>query len=106
MVWSDTMSKIFIILKSVILGTVIFLLILFCAYSDTHYKRTGWIQTTGIKNEFEFVDSRGYVWRFVDDELIIPNGKPIEATVKMHTNNTTDYIKDDIILDYEFKNQK
>lgn len=106
MVWSERVEKFFIVLKSVLLGTVIFLLILFCAYTDTHYKRTGWIQTTGIKNEFEFVDTRGNVWRFSDYNLIIPSGTPIEATVKMHTNNTTDYIKDDIILDYSFKNQK
>lgn len=106
MVWSERVEKFFIVLKSVLLGTVIFLLILFCAYTDTHYKRTGWIQTTGIKNEFEFVDTRGNVWRFSDYDLIIPSGTPIEATVKMHTNNTTDYIKDDIILDYSFKNQK
>lgn len=106
MVWSERVEKFFIVLKSILLGTVIFLLILFCAYTDTHYKRTGWIQTTGIKNEFEFVDTRGNVWRFSDYDLIIPSGTPIEATVKMHTNNTTDYIKDDIILDYSFKNQK
>ena len=56
MVWSDRMNKVFIILKSVLLGAIIFLIILFCAYSDTHYSRTGGIQTTGIKNEFEFVD--------------------------------------------------
>lgn len=106
MVWSDRMNKVFIILKSILLGTVIFLVILFCAYSDTHYSRTGWIQTTGIKNEFEFIDITGHVWVFTDEELLIPTGTPIEATVKMFTNNTTDYIEDDIILDYEIKNEK
>jgi hypothetical protein len=106
MVWSERVEKFFIVLKGVLLGTVIFLLILFCAYTDTHYTRTGWIQTTGIKNEFEFVDTRGNVWKFSDYDLIIPSETPIEVTVKMHTNNTTDYIKDDIILDYSFKNQK
>lgn len=106
MVWSDTMNKVFIILKSILLATVIFLIILFCAYSDTHYSRTGWIQTTGIKNKFEFVDITGHVWVFIDEELLIPTGTPIEATVKMFTNNTTDYIEDDIILDYEIKNEK
>jgi hypothetical protein len=106
MVWSERVEKFFIVLKGILFGTIIFLLILFCAYTDTHYTRTGWIQTTGIKGEFEFVDTRGNVWKFSDYDLIIPSGTPIEATVKMHTNNTTDYIKDDIILDYSFKNQK
>ena len=106
MVWSERIDKVFIIFKSIVFGVLIFLIILFCAYSDTHYSRTGWIQTTNIKNEFEFVDLTGHVWKFIDNELLIPNGTPIEATVKMYTNNTTDYIEDDIILDYNFKNQK
>ena len=58
------------------------------------------------QNEFEFVDTTGHVWVFTDEELLIPTGTPIEATIKMFTNNTTDYIEDDIILDYEIKNEK
>lgn len=106
MVWSSTMKKVFGIIK-IILFTVLFIfIVLLCGYLDTHYERTGWIQTTKINNEFDFIDSTGHVWRFYDTDLLIPMGKPIEVTVKMHTNHTTNNIKDDIILDYEFKNEK
>lgn len=104
MVWSKKAEKIFMILKCTFCGLFIFLLVVFCAYSETHYSRTGWIQPTGVKNEFEFIDITGNIWAFTDDNLIIPNGKTIEAVVKMHTNNTINRIEDDIILNYKFKN--
>ena len=106
MVWSKEMERFFIITKSVMFCVLFLFIILLCAYSDTHYKRTGWIQTTSNNGVFEFVDSTGNIWEFADSELIIPFGKPIEATARMFTNNTTDFIKDDIILDYEFMNMK
>lgn len=106
MVFSDEVKKIISIVKTVLFCAFLVLIYVICSYSDTHYKRTGWIQTTNIKGEFEFVDSKGNVWSFIDDELLIPSNVPVEAVVKMHTNGTTDYIKDDIILDYSFQNKK
>lgn len=106
MVLSERMEKVVIVLKGVVLGSLFLFVILFCAYSDTHYKRTGWIRTTGTEHVFEFTDSTGNVWEFEDEQLLIPSDRPIEVRVKMFTNNTTDYIKDDIIISYDFKNEK
>ena len=106
MVFSDNVKKAISIIKGVAICALILFGIFICCYSDTHYKRVGWVQTTGIKNEFEFVDSKGNIWLFTDDDLLIPSNVPVEAVVKMHTNGTTDYIKDDFILDYEFQNKK
>lgn len=106
MIWSNTTKKVFTIFKSIVIVSLILFTILFCVYSDTHYSRTGWIQTTETDNLFEFVDTKGHIWEFTDEELLIPNGTPIETTVKMFTNNTTDYIEDDIIIGYKIKNKK
>ena len=106
MVFSEKVEKIIAVLKGVALGLLFLFVILFCAYSDTHYKRTGWIKTTGTVHVFEFTDTTGNVWEFEDENLLIPNDIPIKCTVKMFTNNTTDYIKDDMIIGYDFKNQK
>ena len=103
----QTASKI----AKIIFFTMIFMAVIFiCAYSDTHYTRTGWIKHTKINNEFEFTDSTGNVWIFINEDLLIPYNTAIEAEVKMYTNGTTDYIKDDEIISYEIvsisKNEK
>ena len=100
MVWSDNVKKFFGIVKLILITCLCFGVVLFCAYSDTHYVRTGYIKHK-YKNLYTFTDSKGHIWEFIDDSLLIPTDRPIEAEVKMFTNNTTDYIKDDIILDYK-----
>lgn len=72
-----------------------------CAYSDTHYTRTGFIKHTANPNLYIFTDTSGNDWEIINDAKFIPYNESAYASVKMFTNNTTDYIKDDIIVDIE-----
>lgn len=85
-----------------IIGFGICVAILFiCAYSDTHYTRTGFIKHTAKPNLYIFTDTSGNDWEIINTDTFIPNNKSVYASVKMFTNNTTDYINDDIITNIE-----
>ena len=103
-------KKGFEVVKIIFIISLIVSIILFCAYSDTHYSRTGFIKSTNISNLYTFTDSNGHVWEFTDNNIIIPSNTAIKASVKMFTNNTTEYITDDIILEMKIdslsKNKK
>ena len=55
MVWSDNVKKFFNIVKVILITCLCFGVVLFCAYSDTHYIRTGYIKHK-YKNIYTFID--------------------------------------------------
>jgi len=77
-------------------------ILFFCAYNDTHYTRIGYIKHTHQPNLYIFVDETKNEWEFTDSDLLIPYNTVVNVAVKMFTNNTTDYIYDDMIVDMEF----
>ena len=84
------------------LGIAIFIAFLFfCAYSDTHYTRIGYIKHRKQPNLYVFIDETKNEWEFINSDLFIPNNTVADVAVKMFTNNTTDYIYDDMIMDIE-----
>ena len=103
-------KKILEVVRVIFMISLMVGIILFCAYSDTHYSRTGFIKHAGLPNLYIFTDSNGNIWEFVDEDIIIPYNSVIQATAKMFTNNTTDDITDDIILEMKIdslsKNRK
>lgn len=92
-------KKVLEIIKIIFMVGLVIGVILFCAYSDTHYSRTGFIKHSELPNLYTFIDSNGNVWEFVDEDIIIPYNTVVQATAKMFTNNTTDDITDDMILE-------
>lgn len=92
-------KKVLEIIKIIFMVGLVIGVILFCAYSDTHYSRTGFIKHSEIPNLYVFTDSNGNAWEFIDENIIIPYNTAIQATARMFTNNTTDNITDDIILE-------
>ena len=92
-------KKCFEVIKIIFVVGLVIGVILFCAYSDTHYSRTGFIKHSELPNLYTFTDSNGNVWEFVDEDIIIPYNTAVQATAKMFTNNTTDNITDDMILE-------
>lgn len=73
----------------------------FCAYSDTHYTRTGFIKHISKSNLYVFTDNTGNEWKIENSDMLIPYNSVAFASVKMFTNNTTDYIYDDMIVNIE-----
>ena len=91
-------NKIFSVLKVILITGCIIGIVLFCAYSDTHYSRMGYIKSTNTPYLYTFNDINGNIWEFTDYDIIIPSNTAIKSEARMFTNNTTDYIEDDIIL--------
>ena len=98
------------VLKGILVISLIVSGLFFCAYLDTHYDRAGFIKCTNTPNLYTFTDSNGHVWEFTDSNIMIPSNTAIKGTAKMFTNNTTEYIYDDIILEIKIdsisKNKK
>lgn len=84
-------------IKTIMILTFVILFLLMLGYFDTHYSREGFITPTKYKNEYLFKDTTDNEWIFFSDEYIEPHTK---AQVKMFNNCTTDYIKDDMIVNY------
>lgn len=103
-------NKIFEIIKVILMCGIIVFIIFFCAYSDTHYTREGFISHGESKDLYIFTDFNGHMWEFTDENIIIPYNTIVKATARMFTNNTTENIKDDIILEMKIdslsKNKK
>lgn len=85
------------IIKTVLAITIILGVMVLLAYSETHYKRTGFVKH-GNNNIYTFKDETGNMWDFYSDE-IIPENARIKAN--FFTNNTLDNIYDDMLTDYE-----
>lgn len=86
-----------IILKSALSVVVILGVMFLLAYSETHYKRTGFIKH--IDNDiYMFKDETGNMWEFYSDTII-----PVNARIQadFFTNNTLDNIYDDMVIDYK-----
>lgn len=83
-------------IKTVLVIGLMIGLMYFLAYSDTHYTRTGVVRQVGTT--YFFKDGTGNDWEFYADTII-----PVNANVKakFFNNNTTDNIKDDMLIDYE-----
>lgn len=71
-------------------------LLYFLAYSDTHYTRIGMVKQIG--SMYSFKDGTGNNWEFYADSIIPANAN---VKAKFFNNNTTDNIKDDMLIDYE-----
>ena len=103
-------NKFFEVVKVVLIVVVIFGILFYCAYSDTHYTRDGFIKCTNTPHLYTFTDTNGHVWEFTDDEIMIPCNVSVNGTAEMFTNNTTDFIQDDMILEIKIdslsKNKK
>lgn len=84
--------------KTNILALLITLvLFLLASYYEPRYERTDCVVTEVRGNEVVVEDRCGYVWcYYVEDEA--PSVGDV-VTLKMHTNNTVDYIDDDVVLD-------
>jgi hypothetical protein len=85
------------IIKTVLTITVIVGIMVLLAYSETHYKRTGFVKCNG-ENVYTFKDESGNMWDFYSNE-IIPINAHIQAS--FFTNNTLDNITDDMVTDYK-----
>ena len=90
------------IIKGIKIGLVSVMMLsimLLLAYSETHYKRTGFIKKKCMTtDEYYFYDSKGDVWLFETEEEL---NSDMMVEVKMFNNNTMDNIKDDIIISYQ-----
>lgn len=98
------------VVKVVLIVAVILGILFYCAYSDTHYTRDGFIKCTNTPHLYTFTDTSGHVWEFTDDKIMIPCNVSVNGTAEMFTNNTTDFIQDDMILEIKIdslsKNKK
>lgn len=82
---------------------VIFSVLFFLAYSETHYTRTGFVKKKSFTtDEYYFYDSTGNVWIFETEEEL---NSDMNIEVKMFNNNTMENITDDIIVDYQVMNE-
>ena len=83
--------------KNTLLVLVVIALVLFCGWMEPRYEREDCVVTEVRGSEVVVEDRCGYVWcYYVEDEA--PSVGDV-VTLKMHTNNTTDYIDDDVVLD-------
>ena len=83
--------------KNTLLVLVVIALVLFCGWMEPRYEREDCVVTEVRGNEAVAEDRCGYVWcYYVEDEA--PSVGDV-VTLKMHTNNTVDYIDDDVVLD-------
>ena len=62
-------KKILEVVRVIFMISLMVGIILFCAYSDTHYSRTGFIKHAGLPNLYIFTDSNGNIWEFVDEDI-------------------------------------
>ena len=96
------MNKKEIIIKvlRILLGIgIVITVLLFLAYSETHYTRTGFVKKKPLSiDEYYFYDSKGNIWEFLADEKL---NSDMNIEVKMFNNCTMDNIKDDMIIDYQ-----
>ena len=82
--------------KNTLLVLVVIALVVFAHWMEPRYERTDCVITEVQGCKVEAQDSCGYVWcYYVEDEA--PSVGDV-VTLKMHTNNTTDYINDDVVL--------
>ena len=85
--------------KTVFIISIVVSVLYFLAYNETHYTRTGFVKKKPVTvNEYYFYDSKGNEWIFTTDEELNSN---MTIEVKMFNNCTTDYIYDDMIIDYQ-----
>ena len=88
-------------IKNIIKTTFVFIFILsimvFLAYSETHYSRVGVVKHNN-GSIYTFKDNKGNNWAFNTNEIIPANAK---VKLKFFTNNTMDNIYDDMIVDYK-----
>ena len=85
------------IIKTIFAISIIVGIMFFLAYSETHYKRTGFIKYNG-DNVYTFKDETGHMWNFYSN-TIIPVNAHIQAD--FFTNNTIDNIYDDMLTGYK-----
>lgn len=82
--------------KNTLLALVVIALVVLAGWIEPRYERADCkvVAVEGCVVEVE--DSCGYLWSYyVEDEA--PSVGDV-VTLKMHTNNTTDYIGDDVVL--------
>ena len=88
-----------VIIKVTLVAIIIYGLLYFVGYTQTHYTRTGFVKKKCMTtDEYYFYDSKGNVWLFGTDENL---NSDMTIEVKMFNNNTMDYIEDDEIIDYQ-----
>lgn len=83
--------------KAFIAISVVISIIIFAAYKETKYTRTGQLYRVGTF-EYEFTDITGHEWVFYTDDIIADE---TEVKVWMDTKGTPTYIYDDAIIDYK-----
>lgn len=85
-------------LKTMTLLTLVVAILTVVGYVDTHYTREDCTVVAIEEDNLVVVeDTCGYTWTYyADDE--VPRVEDT-VTLKMHTNNTTDYVEDDVVVD-------
>ena len=85
-------------IKTIVLLTIVAMLFLTVSYLEPRYQRTDCTVITIEEDNLVVVeDTCGYTWTYYADDEVPRVGDTI--TLKMHTNHTTDYIDDDVVLD-------
>jgi hypothetical protein len=85
-------------IKTIVLLTIVVTLFLIISYCEPRYQRTDCTVVAIEENNLVVVeDTCGYTWTYYADNEVPTVGNTI--TLKMHTNHTTDYIDDDLILE-------
>ena len=82
--------------KNTLLVLVVIALVVLAGWMEPRYERKGCevVSVEGCVVEVE--DACGYVWSYYAEDKTPSIGDVV--TLKMHTNNTTDYIDDDVVL--------
>lgn len=85
-------------IKTIVLLTIVAMLFLTVSYLEPRYQRTDCVVVAIEEDNLVVVeDTCGYTWTYyADDE--VPRVEDT-VTLKMHTNNTTDYVEDDVVVD-------
>lgn len=85
-------------IKTIVLLTIVTMLFLTVSYLEPRYQRTDCTVVAIEEDNLVVVeDGCGYEWTYYADDEVPRVGDTI--TLKMHTNNTTNYIDDDVILE-------
>lgn len=89
------------IIKRIMMLITIILLLVLSSYIDTHYTRDARVdKTEGLS--VHFIDTTGRGWWY--DGCYAEVGE--EVKLIMYTNNTDNYVEDDIIKDIKFVDNK
>jgi len=82
------------IIKGIITILIITTVFAIGGYYDAHYSKKDCIILSVAKNKIAIQDPQGHIWHYETSGF----SKGERVTMKMHSNYTDGYIKDDIIL--------